>query len=743
MEEEGDMKQPAVDVTQNGQEDNNNNDGNNTGEEFQQAVGGNNESTTATATSSLSLDKIPPLPNDNDINNQDEGTKMVHHKHSESSSTSSSDEEDGYSEQHIDGIDDAYSSARIKIEQLKGRRQPPLQDLQSESVSVSMGDSNVITRAMSQPGAFHVQGPGGGRDANLSTNTLGNNNINQSENDNQQISSNDNDADTLGLRWDDEANLGGVELDTSSVAVSAISSITTAPYNIPASPPRQQREGDDEKTIIEQIDSSNQEERPSQILQSESKVRSGDIVVIRDPTPSPITRVLGDVQPGAFHIEGPGGGRDAATVPPSPPYNNNNGNSRDDDQLIPASCELNDQVVAEPVPDDEPMSYAIRMRDEDIEEALRVSTRRGSRTEQFHAVVLDAMPVFSVNNAINLRDDHPNRLNQELNQELNDNIKSFYWQRVAFRICVLISMLGLGLGLGLGGLNGGGNSSDSTDDQQQQGSSSTNEIITLRGEYEGQRFGSSVAMTRSANTILVGSPEEVVVNPTGGMAQLFYLNRTNNHTDDEIMNVASSTSSSLLFSSQGDNASDNAGESVATTPYGEALAIGYGTSKSDFSYVKVFGRNDEDKSYSQIGQTFYGEKVGDGFASSLSIARMFDPVPGLMLLIGSLKGGYAQLWACAEEGKGFGPWSRLDAEGMFTHDGATEIVVEMAGSRGRRVFLGIPGANNNTGNVLSYKVDPPTSSGLFPSTLTVEITEEKELSWSGDKWVPKDEELFM
>ena len=890
MEEEGDMKQPAVDVTQNGQEDNNNNDGNNTGEEFQQAVGGNNESTTATATSSLSLDKIPPLPNDNDINNQDEGTKMVHHKHSESSSTSSSDEEDGYSEQHIDGIDDAYSSARIKIEQLKGRRQPPLQDLQSESVSVSMEDNNVVTRAMSQPSAFHIDGPGGGRDANLSTNTLldNSNNINQSENDNQQISSNDNDADTLGLRWDDEANLGGVELDTSSVAVSAISSITTAPYNIPASPPRQQREGDDEKTIIEQIDSSNQEERPSQILQSESKVKSGDIVIIRDPTPSPITRVLGDVQPGAFHIEGPGGrdanlstntldsnnninqsendnqqmssnDNDADTlglrwddeanlggveldtssvavsaissittapynIPASPPRqqregddektiieqidssnqeerpsqilqseskvksgdiviirdptpspitrvlgdvqpgafhiegpggrdanlstntldsNNNINQSENDNQLIPASCELNDQVVAEPVPDDEPMSYAIRMRDEDIEEALRVSTRRGSRTEQFHAVVLDAMPVFSVNNAINLRDDHPNRLNQELNQELNDNIKSFYWQRVAFRICVLISMLGLGLGLGLGGLNGGGNSSDSTDDQQQQGSSSTNEIITLRGEYEGQRFGSSVAMTRSALTILVGSPEEVVFNPTGGMAQLFYLNRTNNHTDDEIMNVASSTSSSLLFSSQGDNASDNAGESVATTPYGEALAIGYGTSKSDFSYVKVFGRNDEDKSYSQIGQTFYGEKVGDGFASSLSIARMFDPVPGLMLLIGSLKGGYAQLWACAEEGKGFGPWSRLDAEGMFTHDGATEIVVEMAGSRGRRVFLGIPGANNNTGIVLSYKVDPPTSSGLFPSTLTAEITEEKELSWSGDKWVPKDEELFM
>ena len=44
----------------------------------------------------------------------------------------------------------------------------------------------------------------------------------------------DNDVDTLGLRWDDEANLGGAELDTSSVAVSAI----TAPYNIPASPPR-------------------------------------------------------------------------------------------------------------------------------------------------------------------------------------------------------------------------------------------------------------------------------------------------------------------------------------------------------------------------------------------------------------------------------------------------------------------------------------------------------------------------
>ena len=269
------MKQPAVDVTQNGLEDNNN-DGNNTDEEFK-AVGGNVDS----ATSSLSLDKIPPLPNENGINNQNEGTKkMMHHnKQSESSSTSSNEEEDDYSEQHIDGIDDAYSSARIKIEQLKGRRQPPLQDLQSESVSVITGDNNVVTRAMSQPSAFHIDGPGGGRDANLSTNTLldSNNNINQSENDNQQMSSNDNDADTLGLRWDDEANLGGVELDTSSVAVSAISSITTAPYNIPASPPRQQREGDDEKTIIEQkIDSSNQEERPSSqtppILQSESKV---------------------------------------------------------------------------------------------------------------------------------------------------------------------------------------------------------------------------------------------------------------------------------------------------------------------------------------------------------------------------------------------------------------------------------------------------------------------------------------
>ena len=56
------------------------------------------------------------------------------------------------------------------------------------------------------------------------------------------------DVDTLGLGWDDEAELGGAALDTVSIAVSAI----TTPY-IPAPPPRpRRREGEERREADEE-----------------------------------------------------------------------------------------------------------------------------------------------------------------------------------------------------------------------------------------------------------------------------------------------------------------------------------------------------------------------------------------------------------------------------------------------------------------------------------------------------------
>eukprot|EP00578_Thalassiosira_sp_NH16_P032086 CAMPEP_0181078186 /NCGR_PEP_ID=MMETSP1071-20121207/1351_1 /TAXON_ID=35127 /ORGANISM="Thalassiosira sp., Strain NH16" /LENGTH=627 /DNA_ID=CAMNT_0023159483 /DNA_START=218 /DNA_END=2097 /DNA_ORIENTATION=+ len=121
-----------------------------------------------------------------------------------------------------------------------------------------------------------------------------------------------------------------------------------------------------------------------------------------------------------------------ASVQPS----NTNNDAVETDQEEMAGCGAD--VVAEPVPEDEQISYAIRLRDGSYS-----GTRRGS----FQAVVLDAEPILEVDPDRVHTERHPNAFQQEV----ADEIRNYYWQRVAFRTCVVVILiLGLGLGLTLG-----------------------------------------------------------------------------------------------------------------------------------------------------------------------------------------------------------------------------------------------------------------------------------------------------
>lgn len=423
--------------------------------------------------------------------------------------------------------------------------------------------------------------------------------------------------------------------------------------------------------------------------------------------------------PGAHHINGVGRG-------------NNNINSTSDRSLtavVTQDIEMNSNLaVAEPVPDDEEVAYGVRVPD---------NAGTPARRSSFSAVVLDSVPVLEVSNPTIV----PSQ--EELN-EISRDLKKYYWQRLAFRVCVVCGLLAIGLGLGLGlGLNNGGDGSEGQNQVKEAKEMPDNFVISLQGEYEGQSMGSSVAMTKGAGTILVGSPEFRGTDRTGGLTQLFFLNRTNHtetitdhdHTDDGSIDVQTSkVTSGVLFSSSANEETDHSGVSVSITAFGEAMAIGYSSSLHfpGKSYVKAFLRN-KDKSHVQVGQTLYGDYAKDGFGSSVSITQIFNPQPaainGLLLLIGSLNGGYAQLWAAPDLGEGkYGMWSRLDKGDIFNHkiEGvSSEIVVSMAGASGRRIFLGSPNENNHTGVVRTYALSKPVRSASNSSILTAEIVEEE------------------
>ena len=124
--------------------------------------------------------------------------------------------------------------------------------------------------------------------------------------------------------------------------------------------------------------------------------------------------------------------------------------------LMPASVRYDDNddtgitntgVIAEPVQDDEAVTYAIRMREPALSNTgtLPTTENTSSRRNSFRAVVLDAEAVIEIPDPVQI-ERHPNLIAKEL----NDNIRKYYWQRFAFRLCMMLSMLGLGLGLGLG-----------------------------------------------------------------------------------------------------------------------------------------------------------------------------------------------------------------------------------------------------------------------------------------------------
>jgi hypothetical protein len=177
-----------------------------------------------------------------------------------------------------------------------------------------------------------------------------------------------------------------------------------------------------------------------------------------------------------------------------------------------------------------------------------------------------------------------------------------------------------------------------------------------------------------------------------------------------------------VFETQGDDPVDHAGIAVSVLPFGQAIAIGFSQlgPLRGVNYVKVFRKNLSDMSYSQIGDTIYGDSVGDGFGESLALSHMFTPEDGLILLVGSLNGGYAHLYATTFEGEN---WSQLDQnETFYQGNDASEVVVDIAGANGRRIFLASPQVSNGRGAVRTYALGLISKSSMNPSQLTAKIT---------------------
>lgn len=112
---------------------------------------------------------------------------------------------------------------------------------------------------------------------------------------------------------------------------------------------------------------------------------------------------------------------------------------------LPGSDDNNERLaIAEPVPNDEPFSIGIRLHDNEDQESPPVADAACTRRDSFRAVVLDAQPIIDVTSRVD--ELHPNQLNRSLKREID----AYYWQRVAFRCCVLISLIGVGLGISFG-----------------------------------------------------------------------------------------------------------------------------------------------------------------------------------------------------------------------------------------------------------------------------------------------------
>ena len=108
-------------------------------------------------------------------------------------------------------------------------------------------------------------------------------------------------------------------------------------------------------------------------------------------------------------------------------------------------------AVAVPVSDDEPVSIAVRIRDASTAAGGDEETagqRRRSSFDSFQAacsLTIGAAPVLEIQDPA-VVESHPNAIARKIHSD----IRSFYWQRVAFQVCVVVSLLGVALGLGLG-----------------------------------------------------------------------------------------------------------------------------------------------------------------------------------------------------------------------------------------------------------------------------------------------------
>jgi hypothetical protein len=444
------------------------------------------------------------------------------------------------------------------------------------------------------------------------------------------------------------------------------------------------------------------------------------------------------------------------------PDNNNNNNN-----MMTAHVQHLEAVALDPEEANAPSTIGIQLRS-NLNDRNNNNRRRSS--DLATAVISNAKVVVSGDSCdepITIDESHPRVAYQELVDRYNRSV----WTKIIVKWIVgglIVALIGLGLGLGLTR-----NSSSGVEFADRPLRNWTLEGYSLQSEgyalggTEGSQLGASSMLTVGGNSILSGSPGW---NGGVGTAGLFPLssspssskdssatdtsttsNTTNDTSPSSSSSAAAATNTSAteakllipkfesIFSGSPLPSTDHCGESISTDAFGRAFAIGC-PSTSGRGYVKVFGW-DGSSPPQQIGQTFYGKHVNDGFGSSVSVSGAASKATdrpdsrdgGYRLAIGS-KGGYAELWTMSRVNEDFmDEWVRNDEGGILDHpdhnyseddnidhldDG--EVIVTLSGA-GLALYVGFPSYDNNRGIVKSFSLmggslvqrkDPPRHNSL-------------------------------
>ena len=428
-------------------------------------------------------------------------------------------------------------------------------------------------------------------------------------------------------------------------------------------------------------------------------------VRVAEPVPQDeqaVTTYGGQVTPGAFRVQGsslvevqPRPGQVQQAVRSSDNRHNNN-------QLMTASVQPNndavenddqdDTVVAEPVPEDEQISYAIRLRDGSYSDTMRGSS--------FQAVVLDAEAILEVDPDCVRIERHPNALQQEA----ADKIQNYHWQRVAFRTFVVV-MLGIGFGLGFGLSRG-------SDQEVHLHTGSTSNITEKKyGLYEPPIPKKvSLELSVARDRIMKGIFMPIEFSGNCSIAALSRIHATAFHSNEiewaQTIQYDTSSDQWTLLNEELVNDMDERGNR-----FGSALAISndglimaVAMPRSDFGEipntgsVRVYSRKQMNNKWTLLGSDLHGIEANEWMGTIVSLSN-----DGTMVAISSplayATRGCVRVYRYDEA---LNEWTRVGSE--IVGDGITSYLTYVDLSAGNVLAIGAQFDDTTAKNAGSLKV---------------------------------------